>query len=157
VLGAKARRGWERGPDGQFRLVMDNGRIDRPGYQRVDYWSFFPDPDARTIAESAGNYIRHLMKPQQLRRLARMNGFDADANRSLLKDGSRETAPQYLVDLRSIIAEDQSNLGTDFFHVWEYNGPLDADAMACLAEVMGDEETRQDASEMDPLDDMQAV
>ena len=143
-----SRRGWEKGSDGVFRLRF---RSDpRPGYCRVNPWSWFPDPDALTVLESESFYERHLMRPNKLRLLAQQPGFDKDAIRRLLVAGPNKSLPTFLADLRSIKGE--INAPTDkMYQVWEYRGPLEIEEMQHLARFLGREDIEQAVEEWDPL------
>lgn len=111
----------------------------RPGYTRVDYWGYFPDPDARTPDESEDFYERHLMNAKAMRKLARRSDVDKDAVRRLLKAGPQHgEMPSYLVQLHQITEQDQTAL-VDKWVVWEYTGALDPEEAAVLAAAAGDE------------------
>ena len=155
VVGDRLVRRWIELGEGQYQLVME-GTTERPGFHRVDLWSFFPDPDARNIEESEGVYVRHLMKERQLRSLARLPGFSAEAVRRIMQGGAKDAAPQYLVDMRSVLGDTTASPAPNW-QVWEYTGPLSVDAMQTLAEAFGDDGLLEDVSEVDPLSEVNAV
>lgn len=139
----------------EYTLI--NGEAERsPAMRWVDIWSFFPDMDAKNVQDGQGVFERHLLNPKQLRALARLPGFDADAIRRLLKDKARSGAPSYLADLRNI-SKDSNQPTTDLYHVWEYSGPIDGEDLRDLADLMGDDTMMEDAGDPDPLDEVHAV
>lgn len=145
VLGDKARKGWVLN-GGAYTLQMVEAPEDRPAYYRVDYWSFFPEPDARDITESESNFVRHMLKPRKMRQLAKMGGFDAEKIKLILSDDPKDQEPQYMMDLRGLLRGEQHAAVTTAYQVWEYTGPLTAEQMRALS-----------GEEIDILDDMQAV
>jgi hypothetical protein len=154
VLSDNARRVWKN-VDGEFRLVEKPDAT--PAYYHVDVWSFFPDPDVPRIEDSEGVLVRHLMNEKKMRKLARGTGFSREAIARLLKQKSRDTAPQYLLDLRSIIDDGSADLTAPFWHVWEYNGPLSADDIKTLARATGDHATCDEMDDVDPLAEINVV
>lgn len=162
VTGQRVRQGWkkglERGANGgevvTYNLALSEG--NQPAYVRVDPWGFFPDMDARTVEECEGFFERHLKNKQQLRKLAKLPGFDLDAIRRLIQAGPRESAPSYLADLRNIGAADEV-ISKDLYHVWEYTGPITGEDMLLLAEAKGDDEIAAELSDIDPLEEVQAI
>lgn len=160
VTGDTVRKGWkpqtdeEGNPTNVYALETSSG--DTPAFRYVDFWSFFPDPDARTIQESEGVYERHLYNTKKLRNLAKMKGFDKNAIRRLLKNKPTMSAPSYLADLRSISSSGTQQSG-ELYHVWEYSGCLDAEDMQALALGMGDDELANEYAEIDPLTEINAV
>jgi hypothetical protein len=150
----RSRRGWTKGNDGVFRLGFNED--PRPGYYRVDPWSFFPESDALTIEESESFFERHLMRPNKFRQLAQQPGFDANAIRRVLKQGPSASMPSYLADLRNIKGENTSP-SDKVFQVWEYRGPLEVEEMQHLAQFLGREDLMEAVEEWDPLNVIQVV
>ena len=149
----RARRSWEQGEQGYAITYKEN---PRPAYYRVDPWSFFPDPDARTVDESESFFERHLMRAKDLRRLAKQPGFSADAIRSVLKQNPSRNLPSYLADLRNITGENQAP--TDkMFQVWEYRGPITSEELIAIAQNLGREDLAETYAEPDPLMEIQVV
>lgn len=132
----------------------------RPMVYRVDYWNFFPDPDASTIEECEGFYERHLLNAKQMRNLARQPGFDADEIRDVLRDDPKATMPTYLTDLRSI-SDQTADQAIKRYEVWEYNGPIKPEEMRDLCECMGKDQMMagvlDDEGEIDPLIELNVV
>lgn len=162
VTGERLRRGWAKAPvtSQAGEIVGEEYSISyaddmAPSMQWIDPWSFFPDPDARSVEDSEGFYIRHLMKSKDIRKLARLPGFEPDALRELLELKPSQSAPSYLIDLRNITSEN-SQITNDMFHVWEYLGPLSADDMLDLARAVGDSDTIAEIGDIDPLEEVQA-
>lgn len=152
----QARREWRKGDDGSWGLHYSPDI--QPAFYQVDPWSFFPDPEARTIRESDANYERHLCTKTELRQLARQPGFDADAIRRLMREEAMESLPTYLANMRAITGE---NLPPQErrFHVWEYRGPLSAEEMMDMCTCMEKPELAESsgAMEADPLQEIQVV
>lgn len=123
-----------------------------PVFYRVDPWHCFPDPDARTAADSESWYERHLLKKKGLQRLAKQPGFDPDAIRRVLKGGTREALPTFIADLRAITG-DTVDAAKDYFTVWEYHGPLEVHEIEALA-TMFDQPDMLPSGEADPLDEI---
>lgn len=154
VTADRVRRRWEDAGDGLYRLAF--GGMDSPGFIRVDPWSFFPDMTVPTLEEGQGVYERHLYNAKQLRRLSRLPGFDKDAIRRLIARRGTYSVPGYLADLRNL-GENTVNIDGDYWCVWEYSGPLEADALQALYEAAGDEAGLDELAEVDPLDEVNAV
>lgn len=167
VLASQRRRKWALRPtadengnillDGEGNAVTEYALASehdpRPANKWVDVWSYFPDMDARDQSESESDYERHLLTDTQLKALARDPGFDADAIRELLRDGSKETAPVFMADLRAVNDGQQSSV-TNRYKVWEYYGPLSAEDMTDLAVALGREDMLDEAGQVDPLTEM---
>lgn len=152
IVNGQPKRRWEIAPDGSAALV--NVPDPAPRFARTDPWHFFPDPDARCVADSEDFFERHLYKPKDLRKLARLPGFRQDEIRELLREGAQESAPQFLTDIRSITT-DRQDMSGDFYVVWEYHGTLTADELGMVAEAMDDPGLLDDAqSGIDPLDEI---
>lgn len=153
VLTEKVRRRWVRQPDGSHALV---DVVDlKPGFQRVDPWSFFPDPNARTCEEGEGFFERHLMNRKELRQLAKRQDMDQDAIRNLLKLGPEDLAPQGMSQLFSL-TNDEAHQLKGKYHVWEYTGPIEPEQLELLAAVYEDTETLEEMAEVDPLTEIHA-
>lgn len=128
----------------------------RPMAFRVDYWNWFPDPDAARAEDCEGFFERHLLNKKGLRALARQPGFDHEAIRQVLAEEPRETMPAYMTDLRSI-NQTQIDMVSRRYHVWEYNGPLNKQQIECLAKRFGKEEWLREQGEIDPLQEINVV
>ncbi len=174
VVNDNVRRGWSRpyvkgedgkpvmGPDGKpqvdesgpYELVF--GGDPRPTFYRIDPWSFFPDPDARTIEESESNYVRFLWKAHDLRKFAKVPEVDQDAIRDLLRLGATGTAPTYLTRVRMLTGT-TAETPKGLYQVWKFCGALTADQMMDLAQISGDQGTMDDMAEVDPLKEVKAI
>jgi len=149
VLNEKTRRSWQKGEGNLYQL--NNVDDNRPGAQRVDPWSFFPDPEARTVEDCEGFYERHLMTKAKLRKFARRSGVNKDAVRQLLKDGANAgDTPAHVVDLNNITDQNEK-IDRDTFIVWEYTGAIEAEDLELLAETFEDQVTLDELDEADPL------
>lgn len=161
------RRAWvqsEETGDGLPTWQLSNSKDPRAAYYRVDYWNFFPDPEAVTVQGGQGAFERHLMTDTRLRRLARLPGFDKEAIRRLLDGGARDTLPVYLSELRGITGENQAQLKPQF-QVWEYRGPISGEDLSMLCECLMQNQGMADRGkalssvyqDVDPLTDIQVV
>ena len=156
VTGASTTARWRKQPgkDGSADIFELEFRADdSPSYYRVDPWGFFPDPDAKTPAESDSFYERHLMTARQMRRLAKRPDIDKDAVRRILRQKPTASLPGYLVQLYDVTAQTDHQL-EDRFTVWEFSGTLDAEQLAILTVFMGREDIQDvyfEDGELDPL------
>lgn len=158
VLSSYRKRTWQQRQDELSGFVVhEMQEVDepRPAFYRVDPWNWFPDMDATCLEESESFYERHLMTASALKKLAKTEGFNADAIRRLIKQKARGVAPQYLSDLRSITGNDSSSSFKDKYHVWEYHGPIDSEDMHCVSSLYGDADMEDYADEVDALSDIQ--
>lgn len=147
------RAGWRQGETGEFGIA-GAGEM-KPEFRWVDHWSFFPDPDARTLEESDGVYERHLLNDKGLRRLAKDPDFDKDAIRKLIKDGTKRGNPDYISSLREITSEQISK--SDVHHVWEFTGPLDHEDVQTILDATDDIDNKEALGEIDALTEIHAV
>lgn len=154
VLNYRMRQRWQKiegGPEGAETYELSVSEDNRPAAYRVDYWSFFPDPDARRPEDSDGFYERHLMSKKKLRDLAERSDMDKDAIRAILRGDVKDGAtPQYITELAQLTGQKSSDLkGT--YQVWEYTGPVDIEDMQLLAEAFDDEDLMAELEDGDPL------
>lgn len=172
ITGDRVRKGWQKapvkgddgrpvlGPDGKPQVSntyeLQMSEANHPSMRYVDFWSFFPDMDAKTVEESEGVFERHLLNKKRLRALSKLPGFDKDAIRRLINGKAITTAPSYLADLRNLSGS-KENIANDLYHVWEYSGPLSVDDMRDLALGLGDLGTISDIEDADPLAELNAI
>ena len=172
ITGDRVRKGWQKapvkgddgrpvlGPDGKPQVSntyeLQMSEANHPSMRYVDFWSFFPDMDAKTVEESEGVFERHLLNKKRLRALSKLPGFDKDAIRRLISGKAITTAPSYLADLRNLSGS-KENIANDLYHVWEYSGPLSVDDMRDLALGLGDLGTISDIEDADPLAELNAI
>lgn len=135
------------------RYVSEEVADPKPAFNRVSYWAFFPDPDAASVQDSADFYERHLMNDKQMRRLAKVPGFDKDAIRKLLQRGAQTTVPSYFQDLRSINDIDV-DAKVKRFVVWEWYGSLSIEDVRDLCACLGMADMAADYQDVDPLTDI---
>jgi hypothetical protein len=149
VLGDRMAQRWVLTEDG---FTLQDREDARPGMTQVDAWGYFPDPDAKTPEDGESDFERHLMNRKKLRRLARRPDIDKDAVRRLLETGPASGSRLYWQsELIAINGSDQHGI-TDSFHVWEYNGPLEAEDLLLLADAFGETEDFEEViGELDPL------
>lgn len=152
IANERMRQGWRLDKEtGTFKLQYANR--PRACARRVDFWSFFPDPDSITLAEGQGAYVRSLETPRGMRKLARAPGVDQDAVRRLLKSGPTEPPPWYLADLRAILGE-TTTAADKRFCVWRYVGAIEPEDLNAIAQHQGDTLLASIAGEADPLDEI---
>lgn len=162
IIGGRVARRWKQieATDQAGNAISAHALVEspdpQPDWQRVDPWSFFPDMNASRIGEAEFTFERHLMTRADLRKLAKLPGFDKDAIRRLLNEEPRDSVPPYVARLLDITGGGQ-NAVKDRYQVWEYRGPLKAEDLRSLCHCMGDAETMDDIAEADPLDEHQAV
>ena len=81
VKGPIAVNAVEVGPDGQKITVA------RPSIEAVSIWNIYPDPDARTVADSDYIIQRHKLSITQLRNLKMRPGFRSNEIDALINSG----------------------------------------------------------------------
>ncbi len=149
VLGERMKTRFQKVGGEVYELTREPN--DMPAAHRVDPWSFFPDPDARRVEDSEGFFERHLMTKTQLRKLAQRPDIDDDTVRTLLTDGpDRGGSPSYLIELVNLTGQ-QTDAAKEYFHVWEYTGPVDHDDMMLLSQAFEDDSTAAEVEDADPL------
>lgn len=155
IRNMRMRRRWKevRDETGQAAHVSEEAADPKPAFNRVSYWAFFPDSDATSPQDSADFYERHLMNDKQLRRLAKVPGFDKEAIRRLLQRGAQATVPSYFQDLRSINDIDVEAKVKRFI-VWEWYGSLTVEDVRDLCACLGMDDMAADYQEVDPLTDI---
>lgn len=159
VVSAKSVRRWGLAVDGPDRGQYVLGDVDdpMPDFFNVDPWSFFPDMSASSVEEAEFFFERHLKNKKELRRLAKIKGFDKDEIRALLKEGPADGMPLYINEMRSITEpEQQQDDEEKKYHVWEYNGALDREDIETLCTCLGRDEMMEDIGD-DILDEVQVV
>jgi hypothetical protein len=156
LTASKTRRGWAAQYDGSTVHVLQQHDDPRPDWRHVSPWAYFPDMDARTKEEVEFEFERHLMNKKQLRKLAKIRGFDKGAIREVLDEGKPEPLPDYIAQLRDLTGQGENNL-EGRYQVWEYHGPLDAEDIRTICECTGDADTLADLPEDDPLAEMHVI
>jgi hypothetical protein len=153
VTGDRMRRGWRKKNNlGEYELQMtDEG--NEPGIRHCDVWGFYPDMDVPRIEDSEGVFELHMLNKKGLRALAQSPGFSKDAIRRLLKLNPETPVPWWVPELRQIGASN-FQITTDFFHVWEYSGPLEPDQLQMLAQTFMPDAI--ESGEIDPIEEVNA-
>ncbi len=141
----KSRKKWEKKtePDpvtGQTKEFWSYSfpADDRPHWEYVDWWDFFPDMTGRTPKEWSFTFERHVENEQQIRALLKEPGFDEDAIYRLLKSGARDTLPTYMGQLADIAGRPQPEADNRFIR-WEYHGPLTNEDVNAIAQHLSPE------------------
>lgn len=152
VLLTRVRRRWSRKPvldeakqpvmDPQGKPMMSAYGLEevpdaRPGYEKTDLWSWFPDMAARNISECEFFFERHLFNKKDARALADRPGFIREGIIELLKTEPRTGLPTYLLEMRGVTEGTQASLEPRY-QVWEYNGPIKIETMRDLCMITND-------------------
>lgn len=149
VVSSKNIRRWAKadegeGPEGGSYVLayMDD---PSPDAHYVDPWSFFPDMSASSVDDAEFFFERHLKNKKQMRDLAKIAGFDKDAIRELLEEGTQDSSPDFVANLREITGVGEfSKADNNKFQVWEYHGPLEPEDIEIVCSCMGKEELLED-------------
>lgn len=164
VIGEKMDSTWvvseTEAEDGTITTERELKQVpsEKPAVYRVDPWSFYPDPDARRVEDSEGFFELHLMRKGDMRRLAKRSDIDKDIVRELLAaNPDSGSATGYLAQLHSINQQQGAPDTSKYYQVWEYRGPVDAEALETIAQAMSDDTLVEDAGTVDPLDEVQAT
>lgn len=72
----QTQRTWTRGPNNQF--VFNTIEANRPQFEHVSLWDYYPDLSAKTFAQMDGQFERHVMSRHQVRKLADRQDFFGD-------------------------------------------------------------------------------
>jgi hypothetical protein len=135
VLLGKGRRAWIEKKDDEENVayVLQDMEDNRPGFELVPTWDFFPTMSATRIEDSDINFQRHWMTRRDLIRLAKRDDFMKNQIRRVLQQSPNRVAPDYLTELRNM--SDISAVGDEKrYVVWERHGPVDViDLQACGA------------------------
>lgn len=153
VLNDRPRKRWRAGPEG-YALGASPG--NPPAAIAVNPWNFFPEPDASRVEDSRSNFERHFRTKAGLREMARIDGFDREQIRELLREGPSGDVPAYMPDLLSLTGQSDGSM-KDQYQVWEYRGPIEPEDWAALAREKGNEAAEKWGEEIDPLTIIDAV
>ena len=164
ALNERVRSNWLKDDAGVYRLQNREDNEDRFVYQHTSYWNLFPDLSGRTFAAVQDWMERYIWRKRDLISFAKQPGVDKEAVRRLLRRGPTDQLPEYMLNVNSVVEEEEQYFGTDVYIVWEYRGPLEDDEMQELMrylarrEMDGEEEGSSDTKvEIDPLVQMDAV
>ena len=94
-----------------------------PKMEYVSCWDFYPDPDARNMAEAEFTIQRHRLNRTQLRSLKKRPHF-RDESIELAIDSGADYHREYWEDT---LEDDSNNSSMDRFEVLEYWGVLDTE------------------------------
>lgn len=162
VVSSSPAKTWDVNGETGEALLTDDGGF-RPTVRRVNYWHFFPDPDAETIEESNGTFERHLPNRKMFKRMARELGFDPRTMTELLQEGPRQNGADlqsinWMAELRqmegSAFDSDMGNIFADRWCVWEYHGALEAEQITGMIRAMGrfpDAQRFEEEAKQNPL------
>ena len=94
-----------------------------PKVESVSIWNFYPDPDARNMAESEYTIERHRLSRSQLRKLKKRPFFREEAIEEAIEFGPNYT-PHYW---EGTLEDSESTSNVDRYEVLEYWGVVDAE------------------------------
>ncbi len=152
TVAMRMRRAWQN-DGGAWSLA--SALDPRPDFSRVDPWSFFPDMSACSIDESEFEFERFLPNKRTLKTLAREVGFDPQAVARILKSEPKDSVPNYITQLRSMV---NGQHGVDQrYQIWCYHGCLEAAEVQAIYEAMGDPDGARLLEEEDPLKDYRVI
>ena len=156
MVANRNRRQWTQkaGLGGTATWVLATVPDPNPEYVYVSPWNFYPDMDAREIAEAEFTFELHPYTATQVRALARQPGFDRDEVAKLLATNSKAPLPSYMTRLKEIVGNIEADEGR--YLVWEYHGPLEREEALDIVEASGDTELLQ-ALEADPLAEYRVI
>lgn len=103
--------------------VINRRPVNRPYFEAVDVWRYYPDMQARTFSDMDGEFEEHIFNQMQLEALAGRDDFIAENIRRFLKafpDGNYEPA-EHEQDLDNLSGLRPSNRGKRY-RVREYWG-----------------------------------
>ncbi len=130
---------WVQDENGDWR--MKDLPDDRPAYEFVDLWTWFPDMDATTPENIEYCFELHRMSRTDLQKLAKRDDFDSDAIRRVIrqKPDVADGIDQFTKYLK--IVDDTYEDGQEQrYHVFEYHGPIPYDTFKMLMEAYGNNE-----------------
>jgi hypothetical protein len=79
----QVQRSWARDPmSGQF--VPQVYEVERPQFEFVNIWDYYPDMTAKTFSQMDGQFQRHVMSRHQVRKLADREDFFGEVIKSYL-------------------------------------------------------------------------
>lgn len=77
---------WTQNPAVPGAFILSEVSVDRPQYEFIRLWDYYPDMSAKTFASQEGQFIRHVMSRHQLRKLADDPAFMGDKIKEYLRD-----------------------------------------------------------------------
>ena len=134
----RQRRKWDSTSNGKAWSVkkLDD---DRPMYQFVNLWDFYPDMDASTIEDCEFCFQLHRMSTSELRKMGQSGMFDQDTVRFLLSQTTdyRQIDPGHFNEnLRWVrqLENDLDETGMNRYNIFEYHGQLEYEEFGMLCE-----------------------
>lgn len=152
VVESSVKRVWRPIKDGKAVHKLEIKEDLRPGVQVVDPWNYFPDMSAATADKAEFHYERAFWTKRDLRKMAKLPGFNKDAIREVLRSEADEnkTANNLYEQLRTFSGIENV---TDSSHHegWIYYGPIEADDLVAMGKEAEDED------EDDPLKEINGI
>lgn len=146
VLG-RVKKVWDTGNGkSELKVIEDTA----PTVQYVSHWNFFPDLSTTVVAECTPIEL-HWLSAVQLADIAKIEGFDKDAIRRVLRAGPTSHQDPN----RDYVREASQTQGVDekAFEVLEYHGPATPEELR----AMGVDVPQAPDGEDDPLEIFEAV
>ena len=112
---------------------------DRPMYQFVNLWDFYPDMDASTIEDCEYCFQLHRMSMSELRKMGQTGMFDQDTVRFLITqtaDYRPTDAGHFNENLRWVrqLENELDETGMNRYNVFEYHGQLEYEEFGMLCD-----------------------
>ena len=112
---------------------------DRPAFEWVDLWDFYPDMAAGNVADCEFIFQLHRFSARDLRRLSRRGDFNEDAIRAVLLNNPDDPGygefSRHVEDLRIIDRAYEDRGKNNRYTVLEYHGPIPYDSFASLCKA----------------------
>lgn len=109
--------GWNE--DGEYDPIYQT----IPKVESVSVWNFYPDPDARSMADAEYVIERHRLSRSQMRALKRRPYFREESIELAIEYGPNYTQEYW----EEALEDNQTNTDINRFEVLEYWGVIDAD------------------------------
>ena len=117
---------WEKVKD-QWSLKQKQDQ--RPAFEWVDAWNFFPDMAAHSMEDCEYVFELHRMTRTELRQMARKKGFHAGNIRDLLRENPENTEFSEYSRYRKAFEGASDSTEEHRYYVLEYHGPIPFDSL----------------------------
>ena len=136
--GAKPKKRWHRAPEEDGGWTMQDEEDNRPAFEWVDLWDFYPDMDAMEIKDCEYIFQLHRMSKKQIMKMADSGEFDKKEAISLLENEPTwspisENFDEYLRYIRLLDQSPDDGLNRRY-EVFEYHGQVPYDTLKEIAD-----------------------
>ena len=138
VVTNRIRKSWQPYKDAEGQQVQEIVMVEEisPASFRVDPRNVWPDPGCGDdIHNGKGIFERKQLTAKQVRELAKQPGYMKDQLRKVLEEGPKRSHA-----IQEIRDDDQRDIATDVYEVWEYTGEADHDDMESAGVAVGDKD-----------------